>query len=279
VVAGAMAAVLRHAVRPNLAQTLEGQPVLVHAGPFGNIASGNSSVLADRVAMKLADVVMTEAGFGTDLGFEKFCHLVCTAGGLAPAAAVIVATARALKMHGGLAEADACFGGEDASALERGADNLAAHIDNVRAFGVPAVVAINRVAGDTDREVELLVELAREHGADEVAVSEAFYRGGAGAEDLAKAVLSAAERPAAFRPLNEPGTPVRDQIERIATRLYGADRVELSPAAERSLGALEERGLARLPVCMAKSHLSLSHDPALKGRPRGFVLPVRDLVA
>jgi formate--tetrahydrofolate ligase len=277
-VAGAMAAVLRDAVRPNLVQTLEGQPVLVHTGPFGNIASGNSSVLADRVAMKLADVVMTEAGFGSELGFEKFCHLVCPAGALAPAAAVIVATARALKMHGGLAETDACFGGEDASALERGADNLAAHIDNVRAFDVPAVVAINRVAGDTDREVELLVELARERGADEVAVSEAFDLGGVGAEDLAKAVLSAVERPAAFRPLNDPGTPVREQIERIATRLYGADGVELSAAAERSLRGLEERGLAGLPVCMAKSHLSLSHDPARKGRPRGFALPVRDLV-
>jgi formate--tetrahydrofolate ligase len=277
-VAGAMAAVLRDAIRPNLAQTLEGQPVLIHTGPFGNIASGNSSLVADRVALKLADVVVTEAGFGSDLGFEKFCHLVAGSAGIEPAAAVIVATARALKVHAGLAEAQACFGGEDRGAVERGAENLAAHIDNVHAFGVPAVVGINRIAGDSDGEIDLLVELARDLGADEVAVSDAFERGGQGAEDLAKAVLAAVERPTSFSPLNEPGTPIRGQIDRIATRLYGAAGAEFAPQAERSLARLEERGLGELPVCMAKSHLSLSHDPARKGRPRGFVLPIRDLV-
>jgi formate--tetrahydrofolate ligase len=277
-VAGAMAAVLRDAVRPNLAQTLEGQPALIHTGPFGNIASGNSSVVADRVAMKLADVVLTEAGFGSDLGFEKFCHLVAPAGGIEPSAAVIVATARALKMHGGLGEADACFGGEELAALERGAENLAAHLDNVHAFGLPAVVAVNAVAGDTDREIDLLADLSRDLGADEVAVSDGFARGGEGAEELAKAVLSAVERPSTFRPINDPGTPLREQIDRIATRLYGSAGAELTPEAERSLRRLEERGLDDLPVCMAKPHLSLSHDPKLKGRPRGFVLPVRDLV-
>ena len=276
--AGAMAAVLRDALRPNLVQTLEGQPVLVHAGPFGNIASGNNSVLADRVAMKLADVVFTEAGFGTDLGFEKFCHLVSRAEGVRPSAAVIVATVRALKLHGGMAEAACMAGEEDVAAVERGAENLAAHVDNVRAFGIPAVVAVNRVAGDTDREVDLLVELARELGADEVAVSDGFERGGPGAEDLAKSVLAALERPSEFRPLNPPETPLREQIERVATRLYGASSVEFSPDAEKSLRRLDERGLAHLPVCMAKSHMSLSHDPAMKGRPRSFVLPVRDLV-
>jgi formate--tetrahydrofolate ligase len=276
--AGAMAAILRDAVRPNLVQTLEGQPVLIHTGPFGNIATGNSSVIADRVALKLADVVLTEAGFGTELGFEKFCHLVARPGDLAPSAAVIVATARALKMHGGLGEEEACFGGERIHALEDGAENLAAHIDNVRAFGIPAVVAVNRIAEDTDREIDLLVDLARDRGADEVAVSDGFTEGGAGVEDLAKAVLSALGRPSEFRPINPPGTPILDQIDRIATRLYGAAGAELSPAAERSLRRLEERGLAELPVCMAKAHMSLSHDPALKGRPRGYVLPVRDLV-
>src|ERR687892_200634 len=229
-VAGAMAVLLRHAIRPNLVQTIEGRPALVHSGPFGNIASGNSSVLAARVGRKVADVVVTEAGFGSDLGFEKFCHLV-------------------------------------------------AHIENVHAFGVPAVVAVNRVEGDADAELELVAEAARDLGAEEVAVCDGFARGGAGAEDLAKALLAALERPASFAPLNPAGMPIRDQIERIATRLYGADRVELSPAADRSLARLTVRGLDRLPVCMAKSHLSLSHDPALKGRPTGFTLPVRDVVA
>src|SRR5919106_155839 len=235
-VAGAMAVLLRHAIRPNLVQTIEGRPALVHSGPFGNIASGNSSVLAARIGRKVADVVVTEAGFGSDLGFEKFCHLVAPAGGPEPSAAVIVATVRALRMHGGL-------------------------------------------EGDADAELGLLAEAARDLGAEEVAVCDGFARGGAGAEDLAKALLAALERPASFAPLNPAGMPIRDQIERIATRLYGADGVELSPAAERSLAGLTVRGLDRLPVCMAKSHLSLSQDPALKGRPTGFTLPVRDVVA
>jgi formate--tetrahydrofolate ligase len=277
--AGAMAAVLRDALRPNLVQTLEGQSVLIHLGPFGNIASGNNSVLADRVAMKLADVVFTEAGFGTDLGFEKFCHLVSRADGVRPSAAVIVATVRALKLHGGMTEAACMAGEEDLSALERGAENLAAHVDNVRAFGIPAVVAVNRVAGDTDREVDLLVELAREVGAAEVAVSDGFERGGPGAEDLAKSVLAALERPSEFRPINPPGTPLREQIHKVATQLYGAAGVEFSPDAEKALGRLDQQGLSHLPVCMAKSHMSLSQDPAMKGRPRGFILPVRDLAA
>ena len=277
-VAGAMAVLMRDAVRPNLVQTLEGRPALVHSGPFGNIASGNSSVLAGRVGMKLADVVVTEAGFGSDLGFEKFCHLVAPAGGLEPSAAVIVATVRALRMHGGLDEV-AARAGPDPEALKRGSANLAAHIENVHAFGLPAVVAVNRIEGDADSELEILAEAARDLGADEVAVCDGFSRGGAGAEDLAKALLSALERPVSFAPLNSPGTPVREQIERIATRVYGADGVELSAAAERSLARLADRGLDRLPVCMAKSHLSLSHDPALKARPRGFTLPVRDMGA
>jgi formate--tetrahydrofolate ligase len=275
-VAGSMAALLREAVRPNLVQTLEGDPALIHTGPFGNIASGNSSIIADRIALKLSDLVVTEAGFGSDLGFEKFCHLVCGTGGLVPSAAVIVATARALKMHGGASEANDA---EDLGALESGADNLAAHVDNVHAFGLPAVVAINHVPGDTTRELELLRDVAMGMGADEVAIADGYERGGEGMEDLAKAVLQATERPGGFSPLNDPGTPIFDQVERIATRLYGADGVTFSPGAQRTLARLEERGLGALPVCMAKTHLSISHDPALKGRPRGFTLPVRDLVA
>jgi formate--tetrahydrofolate ligase len=277
-VAGSMAVLLKDAVKPNLVQTLEGNPALIHTGPFGNIASGNSSIIADRIALKLADLVVTEAGFGSDLGFEKFCHLVCGTGGLVPSAAVVVATARALKMHGGVSEREASAAG-DLDALERGAENLAAHLDNVHAFGLPAVVAINRVAGDTTRELELLRDLALGMGAEEVAIAEGYERGGEGMADLAKAVLQATERPGGFSPLNDPGIPIPDQVERIATRLYGADGVSYEPAARRTLARLEQRGLGDLPVCMAKTHLSVSHDPALKGRPRGFTLPVRDLVA
>ena len=276
-VAGAMAVLMKEAARPNLVQTIEGQPVLIHAGPFGNIATGNNSIIADRVAMKLADVVVTEAGFGADLGFEKFCHLVCRDGAVRPAAAVVVATVRALKMHGGLPERDAQEG-ENLEALRRGAENLAAHIDIVRAFGLPCVVGINRHHTDSDRELQLLRDLASELGAQEVALNEGFARGGEGSEELAKAVLAVLERPGELRPLNEPGLHVRDQIERIATRLYGARSVELSEVALRSLAKLEARGLAELPVCMAKTHMSLSHDPVQKGRPRDFILPVRDLV-
>ena len=277
-VAGAMAVLLRHAVRPNLVQTIEGRPALVHAGPFGNIAAGNNSVLADRVALKLADVVITESGFGSDLGFEKFCHLVAPAAGIAPSVAVVVATVRALRMHGGLDEVQACTK-PDVDALEQGAENLAAHIDNVHAFGLPAVVAVNRVEGDTDEELDLLMALARDFGADEVALCDGFARGGEGAEDLAKAVLAALESPSRFIPLNAPGAPIAQQIETIATRLYGAAGVDLSEATLGSLTRLEARGLDRLPVCMAKTHLSLSHDPGRKGRPQSFTLPVRDLVA
>ncbi len=274
--AGAMTVLLRDALRPNLVQTLEGQPVLVHAGPFGNIAHANNSILADRVAMKLADYVVTESGFGSDLGLEKFCHIVCPAAGIRPSAAVVVASVRALKSHGGLAFGD--LAGEDLEALKRGVENLAAHVEIVRAFGLPAVVAVNRFPTDTDRELALVQELAMEVGAERVVCSEAFARGGEGALELAEAVLEACDRGSGFRPLYPPGTPLRDQIETIATRLYGADGVDFLPQAERDLERLHAQGLGSVPVCMAKTHLSLSHDPALLGRPRGFRLPVRQVV-
>ena len=275
-VAGAMTVLLKDAVRPNLVQTIEGQPALIHTGPFGNIATGNSSIVADRVGLKLADYVVTEAGFGSDLGFEKFAHIVCRYGNIRPSAAVLVATVRALKSHGGVPDGPALSERDDA-ALARGAENLAAHIGIVRTFRVPCVVAVNRFHADTDAEIELLRSLARDAGADRVVVNEAFEKGGAGAVDLAHAVAEACEIPSEFAPLNPPGLQIRAQIERIATTLYGADGVQYSAEAEKRLERLEELGLGELPVCMAKTHMSLSHDPTQRGRPSGFLLPVRSL--
>jgi formate--tetrahydrofolate ligase len=275
-VAGSMAVILKEAIRPNLVQTTEGQPALVHTGPFGNIAHGNSSIVASRLALKLADVVVTEGGFGSDLGFEKFCHIVARYGGFRPSVAVVVATARALKVHGGVPES--MCEEVDLDALKRGAENLAAHIDIVRSFGLPAVVAINVFPSDTDRELEELAGLAMEMGAQAAVVNRGFAQGGPGAEDLAAAVMRALDEPSAFRPVNPPDRPIREQIETLATTLYGADGVDLTPGAGRDLARLREAGMDRLPVCMAKTHLSLSHDPALKGRPVGFRLPVRQLI-
>jgi formate--tetrahydrofolate ligase len=276
-VAGAMAVLMKDAIRPNLVQTLEGQPVLIHAGPFGNIASANNSIIADHIALKLADYVITEAGFGSDLGFEKFCHIVCRYGELKPSAAVLVATARALKSHGGVP--DAALGTEDLDALKRGSENLAAHIDIVRSFGVPCVVAINRFPTDGEPELELIRELALGMGADRVVLNEGFGKGGEGAIELAEAVVAACETPNGFTPINPPGTPLREQIERIATKVYGAEGVEYLPEANKALSKFESRGLGELPVCMAKTHLSISHDPAQRGRPRGFRLPIRGAYA
>jgi len=275
-VAGAMTVLLKEAIRPNLVQTTEGSPALVHTGPFGNIAHGNSSIVATRLALTLADVVVTEGGFGSDLGFEKLCHIVSPAGGFAPSAAVVVATARALKVHGGVLES--MSDEADLDALKRGAENLAAHIDIVRTFGLPAVVAINVFPSDTERELETIRSMALEMGAHDAVLHRGFALGGEGAEDLAGAVLRALEAPSSFRPLNPPDRPLREQIESIATKLYGADGVDLAPQAERDLERLRQAGMDRLPVCMAKTHLSLSHDPALKGRPLGFRLPVRQLI-
>lgn len=275
-VAGAMTVVMKEALDPNLVQTLEGQPVLVHAGPFGNIAHGNNSLVEDRVALKLADYVVTEGGFAADLGLQKFCDIVCRVGDLSPNAGVLVTTVRATKSHGGMAFQE--LGRQDLAALELGMENLVAHVGIVRAYGIPCVVAINRFPTDTETEIELIEKLATEFGAERVVVNDGFARGGEGAVDLAHAVVEACDQPNVFSPLTPNGTPVRNQIETIARRLYGADGVEYQAQAERDLARIETLGMGDAPVCMAKTHLSLSHDPALLNRPTGFRLPVRGLV-
>jgi len=254
---------------------MEGQPALVHAGPFGNIAHGNNSLLANQIALKLADFVVTEAGFGADLGLEKFAHIVARYGHLRPAAALVVATVRALKSHGGVPLAS--LGLENVEALRRGMENLAAHVDIVKAFGMRSVVGINRFPTDTQRELDLVQSMALEFGADAAVVNDGFTRGGEGSVELAEAVRAVATSGSSFAPLYPPDTPIRDQIDTVARRLYGADGVEFLPECQKRIDWLTERGMGALPVCMSKTHLSLSHDPALKGRPRGFTLPVRNV--
>jgi formyltetrahydrofolate synthetase len=275
-VAGAMTVIMKDAVKPNLVQTLEGQPVLVHAGPFGNIAHANNSIIEDRIALKLADYVVTEAGFASDLGFQKFCDIVCRLGGFAPSAAVLVTTIRATKSHGGVPFDR--LGTEDLDALKRGMENLSAHIEIVRAYGLPCVVSINNFPTDTDAETALLQELATHAGAERVVVNRGFALGGEGATDLAEAVVEACEQPTSFGQLTPEGATIKQQVEAIATRLYGADGVDYLPQAEKDIARVDELGFGALPVCMAKTHLSLSHDPTLLNRPTGFRLPIRGVV-
>jgi formate--tetrahydrofolate ligase len=275
-VAGALTVTMKDAIKPNLVQTLEGQPVLIHAGPFGNIAHANNSIIADRVAMKLADYVVTEGGFASDLGFQKFCDIVCRLGGFTPSAAVLVTTVRATKSHGGKAFAD--LDTEDLDALRVGVENLRAHIEIVRQYGLPCVVSVNNFPTDTDAEIELIRELAVQAGAETVVVNEGFARGSEGAVRLAEAVVEACQRSNTFRFLTPDGAGLKEQIEAIATRLYGADGVDYLPQAEKDLARMEDLGFGRLPVCMAKTHLSLSHDPLMLNRPTGFRLPVRGVV-
>ncbi len=274
-VAGAMTVLLKDALLPNLVQTMEGQPAVVHAGPFGNIAHGNNSLLADQIAMKLADIVVTEAGFGSDLGLEKFCHIVARYGHLRPSAAMVVATVRALKSHGGVPLTR--LGSEDLEALRRGAENLAAHIDIVKAFGLRSVVAVNRFPTDSNRELKLLTDLALQYGADAAVVNDGFSHGGEGTVELAEAVLKATREASNFAPLNTDKTPIREQIQTLARRVYGAAEVQFLPECEKRIDWLTERGMGTMPVCMSKTHLSLSHDPSLKGRPRGFTMPIRNV--
>ncbi|MGH3041470.1 MAG: formate--tetrahydrofolate ligase [Gaiellaceae bacterium] len=270
--AGSMTVLLKDAIKPNLVQTLEGQPAFVHCGPFANIAHGNNSLVADLVALKLADYVVTESGFGSDMGMEKFLDIVCRIGGLSPSAVVLVTTARALKHHGGDPE-----GGVDA--IERGAANLQRHLGIVGEFGLWAVVAVNRFPGDTDEEVETLRRLALEHGAHAAELNDAFERGGEGAAALAEAVVDAAEQPSSFDFLYPLDAPIEAKVEAICKRVYGADGVDFLPAAQEKIRVFTEKGLDNLPVCMAKTHLSLSHDPSLLNAPTGFTVTVRDIRA
>jgi len=283
-VAGAMTALLTDAIKPNLLQTLEGGPAFVHCGPFGNIAHGNNSVLADRIALATNEIVCTEAGFGADMGAEKFFDIKCRASGLRPDAAVVVATIRALKMHGGVgkivagASLDAAFAREDVGAVRVGADNLAKQIENVLAFNVPAVVAINIFPTDTPAEIEAVREAALAAGARDAVVATHFTDGGAGAVALAEAVWEVAQAGAPdFRFLYPDDAPLLEKIETVARSMYGADGVDLAPTAARALRRYEELGFGHLPVCMAKTQSSLSHDPALRGRPTGFRVPIRNV--
>jgi formate--tetrahydrofolate ligase len=268
--AGSLAVILKDAVKPNLVQTLEGQPAFVHCGPFANIAHGNNSLVADRVALKLGDYVVTESGFASDMGMEKFFDITCRIGGLRPDAVVLVATVRALKHHAGKPD-----GGLDA--IEVGAQNLARHVGIVNGFGLQAVVGVNRFPTDTDEELEVVRKLALEHGAYAAEVNEAFERGGEGATALAEAAIDAAEQPSSFEFAYPLDAPIEEKIRLIATRVYGADGVELLPAAKQKAALFEQTGLGSLPICMAKTHLSLSHDPGLRNAPTGFTVPVRDL--
>jgi formate--tetrahydrofolate ligase len=283
--AGAMAVLLRDAVKPTLLQTLENTPVFVHAGPFANIAHGNSSVVADLIGLRLADCVVTESGFGADMGMEKFMDIKCRYSGLAPDAVVMVCTVRALKMHSGRYRVvagrplDPGLACEDLGAVEEGCGNLEKQIENARLFGVPVVVAINAFPTDTAAEFELIRQRSLAAGAEGAHVSEVWARGGAGALDLARAVLKATERPWQFRFLYDLDRPIKEKIETIATRIYGADGVDYLSAAEQNIRTYTELGYGNLPICMAKTHLSISHDPALKGRPRGFRVPVREVRA
>ena len=267
--AGSMAALLAETIKPNLVQTLEGQPAIVHCGPFANIAHGNNSVLADQLGLKFGDYVVTESGFGSDMGFEKLVDIVCRGADLVPTVAVVVATTQALKHHGGDPE-----GG--IQAIERGAANLAAHIGLVRRFGLECVVAVNRFPGDDPGEIEAVRRLAHELGAA-AEVNDGFEQGGEGAAALAEAVVAAAASPSEVDFLYALDDTIEEKIAAIATQAYGAGGVELAPAAHAAADRLTAAGLGGLPVCMAKTHLSLSHDPALVGAPTGFTLPVREL--
>ncbi|MBU0455919.1 MAG: formate--tetrahydrofolate ligase [Gammaproteobacteria bacterium] len=287
-VGGALTVLMKDALMPNLMQTLEGTPVLVHAGPFANIAHGNSSIVADQIALKLvgeSGYVITESGFGADMGMEKFFNIKCRYSGLVPNAVVIVATIRALKMHGGGPKVVAGkplapeYIEENLELLEKGCSNLVVHIQNARKFGVPTVVAINRFANDTDKEIELVRKLALEAGAEDAVMSNHFAEGGAGAVELAKAVMKACEKKSDFKFLYPLDKSIKEKIEAIAKEIYGADGVEYSPEAEKQMAYYASVGFDKLPICMAKTQYSLSHDAALKGAPKGFIIPIREVRA
>ena len=281
---GAMTAWMLEAINPNLLQTIEGQPVLVHAGPFANIAIGQSSIIADQIGVRLGDYLVTESGFGADIGYEKFWNIKCRYSGLTPHAVVIVATIRALKMHGGGPPVkpglplDDVYKRENLELLEAGCENLVAHIETVRKSGVRPVVCVNRFHSDTDAEVALVCRVAEEHGAL-AALSDHWLKGGDGAVELAEAVVAACEEENTFTPLYDLSTPLRERIDRIAREVYGADGVTYTDEALEKAKAFEaDPDAASLSTCMVKTHLSLSHDPNVKGRPSGWTLPIRDIL-
>lgn len=282
-VAGVMAALLRDAIKPNLVQTSEGTPSFVHTGPFANITHGNSSVIADKIALEFADFVVTEGGFGADCGAEKFFDIKCRSSGLEPDAVVLVCSVRALKMHSGKFKVvpgkplDKRLEKEDLAALEKGCANLEKQIENIKLFGIPCVVAINRFKTDTARELEVIEKRSREAGAAGCAVSELYSRGSKGGGTLAKAVIAATKAKRKFRFLYPLNLSIKEKIDIIAKKVYGARGVHCEPSAEEDIARFERLGFGKLPVCMAKTHLSLSHDPNLKGSPRDYTLPVREV--
>ncbi len=284
-VAGAVAVLMKDTLHPTIMQTLEGQLAFVHAGPFANIAHGNSSILADRVALHLGDYVVTESGFGADMGMEKFFDIKCRVSGLKPDCVVLVATVRALKTHGGGPKVvagrplDRAYTEENLALLRAGLSNLKAHIANTRRFGVPVVVCVNQFPTDSELEIQLIQEAAHEAGAHAAVRSNHWAEGGEGALQLAEAVEDASSEPTQFSFLYPLDRSIKEKIETIATEIYGAAAVEYSPAADRQIAEFERAGFGYLPICMAKTHLSISHDPSLKGAPRGFVVPVREVRA
>ena len=271
---GAMAALLKDALKPNLVQTLENTPALMHGGPFANIAHGCNSVRATKLALKMADYCITEAGFGSDLGAEKFLDIKCRYAGLAPSAIVIVATLRALKYNGGVPKTEVAA--ENVDALKKGLVNLEAHVENMRKYGVPVVVAINRFLTDTDQEIKVLAECCQRLGV-EFSLSEVFAKGGDGAIDLAQKVVKACAQPSAFRLLYDEKAPIKEKIKTIVTEIYGGEDVAYAPKAEKAIRDIEALGKADLPICVAKTQYSLSDDPAKLGRPTGFTVNVRDI--
>ncbi|KPL01957.1 MAG: formate--tetrahydrofolate ligase [Planctomycetes bacterium SM23_65] len=284
-VAGSMAALLKDAIKPNLMQTLEHTPCFVHAGPFANIAHGNSSIIADQMATRLADYTVTESGFGADCGMEKFLNIKCRYSGLIPHCVVVVATVRALKMHSGgfkvvpghplpkgLTE-------ENIPALEGGMANLVKHIENVNKHGVQCVVAVNRFTADTDKEIETVRKHAMDAGAADVATSDVWARGGAGGTELAEAVVKACDKPSSFKFLYPLDATIKEKMDTIAVEVYGSDGCEYSEQAEKDIAQWTADGFDKLPICMAKTHLSLSHDPSWKGYPKGYKVPIRGVRA
>ncbi len=271
---GAMAALLKEAINPNLVQTIEHVPAFVHGGPFANIAHGTNSLIATKMALKLRDYAVVEAGFASDLGAEKFFDIVCRFAGLSPSAVVLVTTVRALKHHGGVKKED--LSKENLEALSRGLENLKAHLDILSNFGIPVVVALNKFNSDTDGEIEMVMKATEERGA-RIALSEVWEKGGEGGIDLARKVLEATKEEKSYKPLYELDLPLTEKIRTIATKVYGADDVEYSSQALKTIKNLEEKGFGGLPVCMAKTQLSISDDPQKLGRPKGYKLTVREV--